>query len=264
MKKYLARYAGVFVLLLILLLIVPGQVQKCAGGLCNAGSDHCTSNCCLGVRISDHVMGCTVVNHVACSPVWTNGTWNEYCPAGGCAVTVDQKKCTWVGWNNCRLDDYYIADGCCMAGSPPAPTEPPPSATDTPTSTPTATATRTPTATPTPIPLRASLVARHPSLVLMASKLGQPAQLLGGTISGGSTPYNVIIHVVRPDGSSAAYSLTSGTSFSFGASQAADPDFGTTQQGTWRAWLSVTSGTQSAVSNTVVWNVAFYVVHERP
>ena len=110
-----------------------------------------------------------------------------------------------------------------------------PSATDTPTPTPTATATRTPTATPTPIPLKASLVARHPSLVLMASKLGLPAQVLNGTISGGSTPYSVVIHIVRPDGSGITYALASGTSFSFGKLQAGDPDFGTTQQGTWRA-----------------------------
>jgi hypothetical protein len=208
---------------------------SCAGCLCNADSSHCTSNCCLGVRISDHVMGCTVVNHVACSPIWTNSSWNEYCPAGGCAVTVDKKKSTWVGWNTCRLDDYYIADGCCMAGTAPAPTDPPPQATDTPTATPTATAIRTRTATPTSIPLRASLVARHQSLVLMASKLGLPAQVLDGTVSGGSTPYSVVIHVVRPDGSAAAFNLTSGTSFSFGAGQASNPDFGTSQIRTWRA-----------------------------
>jgi len=139
--------------------------------------------------------------------------------------------------------------------------QPPPPATATSVPTPVPTQ----TAVPTPLPLAASLSARYGSLVLMAPRLGLPAQTMSGAISGGTLPYSVTLYVQSPDNSTTSYNLSPGTSFSFGTSESGDPYFGVTQEGTWRAWFSVADdGGHNAPSNTITWRVVFYPVHGAP
>ncbi|MDI6770926.1 MAG: hypothetical protein QMD04_14805, partial [Anaerolineales bacterium] len=110
-----------------------------------------------------------------------------------------------------------------------------------------------------------SLTPQHGSLVLYGPKLGLPAQTLNGTINGGTAPYTVTLYVRRPDNTTASYNLSPAGNFSFGPAQAGDTYFGTTQEGTWRAWFTVTdSGARSATSNTVTWKVVWYPVHGVP
>jgi len=115
------------------------------------------------------------------------------------------------------------------------------------------------------LPLTASLSARYGSLVLMAPRLGLPAQTLSGAISGGVLPYSVTLYVQSPDNNTTDYNLSPDTSFNFGTSESADPNFGVSQEGTWRAWFSLTDdGSRSATSNTITWQVVFYPVHGAP
>jgi hypothetical protein len=98
----------------------------------------------------------------------------------------------------------------------------------------------------------------------MAPALGLPTQILDGTINGASLPYSVTLHVFRPDGREAIYNPGSGATFSFGASESGNANFGVSQEGTWRAFFTVSSGGQNATSNTVIWDVSFYPVYEIP
>ena len=89
--------------------------------------------------------------------------------------------------------------------------------------------------------------------------------VVGETISGGVPPYSAKLYVAQPDGNQKTYNLTPGTSFSFGATESGDPNFGTIQKGTWRAWVVVTdSASHTTTSPTAIWDVAFYPVHETP
>jgi hypothetical protein len=182
--------------------------------------------------------------------------------------------------SSCSLVSNPAWTNCCGSGPPPTNTpqppppptntpQPPPPPTNTPqpppaTSTPIPTATSAPTATATVSPLTASLTPRYGSLLLMAPRLGLPAQTLNGAISGGIAPYAVTLHVQAPDNSTASFGL-SGGSFSFGPGEAGDANFGVSQEGTWRAWFTVTdTGGRIATSNTVTWQVVFYPVHGVP
>jgi len=114
-------------------------------------------------------------------------------------------------------------------------------------------------------PLAAGLTPRYSSLVLMAPDLGLPVQILDGSISGGVPPYSATLYVAQPDGNQKTYNLTPGTSFSFGTTESGDPNFGTNQKGTWRAWVVVTdSASRTTTSPTAIWDVAFYPVHQTP
>jgi hypothetical protein len=114
-------------------------------------------------------------------------------------------------------------------------------------------------------PLAAGLMPRYSSLVLMAPDLGLPAQTLDGTINGGIPPYRATLYVARPNGDQVTYQLTPGASFSFGPAESGDPNFGTTQKGTWRAWVVVMdSASHTTMSPTAIWDVAFYPVHQTP
>jgi hypothetical protein len=113
--------------------------------------------------------------------------------------------------------------------------------------------------------LKAALTPRYSSLALMAPDLGLPAQTLDGTINGGIPPYRATLSVAQPSGDQVTYNLTPGANFSFGPTESGDPNFGTTQKGTWRAWVVVTdSASHTATSPTAIWDVAFYPVHETP
>jgi hypothetical protein len=254
------RY-GKFVLIFIIILLVgtlPTK-KKCLAG-CGPNDSYCTSQCCYGTTVVQDVIGCSAVGSY-CSPVYSS-IYPVSCPSPGCKYEHDVHACS----SSCQLVSDIKVTGCCKSGGPPAATNTPkPAATKTPTRTPTQTPTATPTATPTPIPLVAGLTASYGSLALMAPKLHLPAQTLDGTISGGTLPYTVSLYVQSPDGVKTQYALSPGTSFSFGATESGDPNFGTAQQGTWRAWFTVRDRLgQVITSNTAVWDVAFYPVHESP
>jgi len=124
-----------------------------------------------------------------------------------------------------------------------------------------------PPPTPTPIPaLNAALDAEYSSLVLFASQVGEPAQNLNGTISGGiGGPYTVTLHLSDPLGNESTYSLTTNGAFHFGATDAGDPNFGATLEGNWSAWMvaSDSVGT-SDTSTSAGWQVGWYPLHETP
>jgi len=175
--------------------------------------------------------------------------------------------------DSCSLVSNPAWTNCCGSGPPPTNTpQPPPPPTNTPvpppptiTPVPPTATPIPPTATPTVAPLVVSLTPQYGSLVLYGPKLGLPAQTLNGTISGGTQPYAVTLYVQAPDSTMASYNLSPSGNFSFGPAQAGDIYFGTTQEGTWRAWFTVTdSGGRSATSNTGSWVVVFYPVHGEP
>jgi len=164
--------------------------------------------------------------------------------------------------SSCSLVSNPAWTNCCGSGPPPTNTpQPPPPATAT--AVPTHVPTRT--AVPTPLPLVANLTPRYGSLVLMAPKLGLPAQTLNGSISSGTAPYAVTLYIQSPDGHTTGYSLSPGASFSFGPSEAGDPNFGVAQVGTWRAWFTLADGGgRHSTSNAVAWQVVFYPIHGAP
>ena len=150
----------------------------------------------------------------------------------------------------------------------PTPTAtPPPSNTPTPTATATVTPTPTPSPTPTPTntpsPVVVTISTDYSNLILFASNVGAPGQTLRCAVTGGGgAPYAVLIEVTSPGGASAFYNLQTDSNgvCVLTPGIASDPDFGTTVQGVWLA--KVFSGGQQ--SNTVVWNVSWFVIHEIP
>ena len=136
----------------------------------------------------------------------------------------------------------------------PPPTSPPPTATSVP-------------PTPSPVPaLNADLDADYSSLVFYASRVGEPPQGLDGDISGGDGgAYTVILHVRNPEGSESTYNLTTNGIFDFDSGDAGDPDFGTTDEGTWTAWIEASDSVgTTAISASVTWEVGWYPSHETP
>ena len=145
--------------------------------------------------------------------------------------------------------------------SAPPPTSPPPAATSVP-----PTATPVPP-TPSPVPaLNTDLDADYSSLVFYASRVGEPPQGLDGDISGGDGgAYTVILHVRNPEGSESTYNLTTNGTFDFDSGDAGDPDFGTTDEGTWTAWIEASDSVgTTAASASVTWEVGWYPSHETP
>ena len=143
--------------------------------------------------------------------------------------------------------------------SAPQPTSPP--ATSVP-----PTATSVPP-TPSPVPaLNADLDADYSSLVLYASKIGEPPQGMSGEVSGGDGgTYTVILHVRNPEGSESTYNLTTDGTFDFDSGDAGDPDFGTTEEGIWSAWIEASDSVgTTATSASVTWEVGWYPSHETP
>ena len=143
----------------------------------------------------------------------------------------------------------------------PQPTSPPPAATSEP-----PTATPMPP-TPSPVPaLNADLDAEYSSLVLYASRVGEPPQGIDGEVSGGDGgAYTVILHVRDPQGSESAYNLTTNGTFDFDSGDAGDSDFGTTEEGIWSAWIEASDSVgTTATSASVTWEVGWYPSHETP
>lgn len=158
--------------------------------------------------------------------------------------------CDW-----CRGACVFCCSGCvdgCGGGPTSTPVPPPP-----PTSTSRPTPTRTPTATaspsPTPAPLAIWLRPDHARLV------GQPAQTLRGTVTGGGgPPHGITIEVEAPNCYRMFFNLMSdaGGAFVLTPELAGDANFGTTVNGTWRAVARTGGGSSPAA----VWDVDWYPV----
>lgn len=113
-------------------------------------------------------------------------------------------------------------------------------------------------------PLGGTISAAYARLLFFASNLGQPAQTLTGTVSGGTPAYTTVIHVRAPSGMETSYPQ-SGSAWELTPLSANNPDFGTTEEGTWTAW-GVMTDAAGAVFRTasVHWDVSWYPVHGRP
>ena len=93
----------------------------------------------------------------------------------------------------------------------------------------------------------------------------QPPQRIAGAICnalplGGQT---VTITVQRPSGGSSVYNVTTdaGGNYALDASGAGDPDFGTTELGTWNASARAMLNGASVSAGPAQWNVAWFLIH---
>lgn len=113
-------------------------------------------------------------------------------------------------------------------------------------------------------PLSGTISPLYAQLLLYAPSLGQPAQTLTGSVSGGEAPYSLVVHVRAPSGLDITYSR-SGNDWSLTPANVSNPNFGTTEKGTWTAWAVITdSGGRSFQTNSAVWEVSWFPVHGRP
>jgi hypothetical protein len=152
-------------------------------------------------------------------------------------------------------------DLICVQNSTSTPKPP----TQNPSSSATSTTTPTPTSTLTSIPLRASLSPKFASLPKFAPMLGLEAQTLFGSIVGEwGSGFHITLYVRNPLGVERSWSFDSDGSITIAPGTVSDEFFGCDAEGQWTAWMDVTNGAQSATSNTAVWTVAFYPVHESP
>ena len=110
-----------------------------------------------------------------------------------------------------------------------------------------------------------NLQADYSALLYMAPELGQPTQILRGSVSGGTPPYVVNVRVQKPSGTVVNYVLGDTNTFILNANNTGDPYFGVDEEGEWTAWAeSVDSNGWSAVSVSITWVVSWYPVHEEP
>jgi hypothetical protein len=101
-------------------------------------------------------------------------------------------------------------------------------------------------------------------LLLYAPTLGQPAQILTGTISNGTPPYSILVWVRDPSGNLTSFSR-SGSTWSVTPESSGDLNFGTNEEGSWTAWAELQdSSGQIYQTASVVWEVAWYPVHGQP
>jgi hypothetical protein len=99
---------------------------------------------------------------------------------------------------------------------------------------------------------------------LFASNLGQPAQTLSGSVSGGEPAYVITIHVRAPSGGENTYTRSS-SDWSIDPASTGDAAFGTTEEGTWTAWATISDATgKNYQTGSVTWEVSWYPVHGRP
>ena len=113
-------------------------------------------------------------------------------------------------------------------------------------------------------PLSGTISPAYSKLLFFASNLGQPAQTLTGGASGGEPAYTTIVHVRAPSGDETTYSR-SGSSWSLTPVFTNNPDFGTTEEGTWAAWAVITDSAGRVFRTaSVTWAVSWHPVHGRP
>jgi hypothetical protein len=139
----------------------------------------------------------------------------------------------------------------------PTPTPPP---TATATRTPTVTATASPTRTATPIPVTLELRTGYRYLLWY----GPVTQVLTGRYAGPAPLGGRIVLVTyrTPGGGVGGASLTTAADGRFSLAAApGNPDFGTTEIGTWRAQARDVA--RGVLSNEVVWDVKWFRIHLR-
>jgi len=113
-------------------------------------------------------------------------------------------------------------------------------------------------------PLSGTISPTYAKLLLFAPNLGQPAQTLTGIATGGEPPYSLIVHVRAPSGLKNTYSRT-GSSWSLSPAAASNPNFGTTEEGVWSAWVDITdTAGRTYRTPSVTWEVSWHPVHGRP
>ena len=113
-------------------------------------------------------------------------------------------------------------------------------------------------------PLSGTITVTYSRLLLFAPNLGQPAQTLMGTASGGEPPYTISVQVRSPSGIVSTYTR-SGSSWQLTPGSAGDPNFGTTAEGTWMALANLTdSAGRTFRTISIPWDVSWHPVHGRP
>lgn len=113
-------------------------------------------------------------------------------------------------------------------------------------------------------PLSGTISVTYARLLLLALNLGQPAQTLIGTVSGGISPYSILVWVRTPSGTLISLSR-SGSTWSVTPENSGDLNFGTTEEGIWTAWVDLQdSSGQTYRTVSAVWEVAWHPVHGRP
>ena len=113
-------------------------------------------------------------------------------------------------------------------------------------------------------PLSGTISIAYSKLLLFASNLSQPAQTLTGSVSGGTPAYTTNVHVRAPSGLETLYPQI-GSAWTLTPQIAANPDFGTTEEGTWTAWGVITDAAGTVFRTaSVSWDVSWYPVHGRP
>jgi hypothetical protein len=124
----------------------------------------------------------------------------------------------------------------------------------------------TPTHTPTVLPLMGTVSAGYPAMLFMGPDFGLQAQVLSGSVEGGSgPPYTLYLHVIDPTGADDLYVLNNVTASFLLDSSIGGQYFGCDERGRWRAWYTLEdSGGFTIDSNTSSWSVEFPQVHAIP
>ena len=113
-------------------------------------------------------------------------------------------------------------------------------------------------------PLSGTISVTYARLLLFAPNLGQPAQTLIGTVSGGISPYSILVWVRTPSGALISL-IRNGSTWSVTPENSGDLNFGTTEEGIWTAWADFRdSSGQTYRTASSVWEVAWHPVHGRP
>lgn len=113
-------------------------------------------------------------------------------------------------------------------------------------------------------PLRGTISVTYARLLLFPSLLGQPAQTLSGTVTGGVPPYSVTVRVRTPSGNLLSFTR-SGSSWTVTPGSSGELDFGATEEGIWTAWAELRDEVgQTCQTVSAIWEVAWHPVHARP
>ena len=113
-------------------------------------------------------------------------------------------------------------------------------------------------------PLSGTISPLYSRLLLFGPNLGQPAQTLLGTVTGGEPPYAITISIRSPFGSIQTYTLN-GASWALSPEAAGDPYLGVSERGAWTAWANIRdAGGNTYRTVSVPWEVAWLLVHGRP
>ena len=113
-------------------------------------------------------------------------------------------------------------------------------------------------------PLSGTISPLYSRLLLFGPNLGQPAQTLLGTVTGGVPPYSVTVSIRSPFGSIQTYTL-SNADWTLSPESARDPNLGVSERGTWTAWADIRDAAGSTYRTiSIPWEVAWLLVHGRP